>query len=157
MANLDFISYPLGEYIQNNLNFGNQLKKPPLVFAMNYFLKDKSNNFCTSKLAKKVWLHWAEMRVHGEVEASHTPTGLIPKYKDLKMLFQELLGEVYKESDYQYQFEFRCDEWLAKLDRSKQYFKDNVPTCPAIVYKKWEEVSQKIRTAKNKYGAFIAP
>ena len=63
---------------------------------MNYFLRGPDNNFCTGKLAKKVWLHWAEARVHNEVDAWETPTGLIPKYEDLKPLFNSLLGEDYQ-------------------------------------------------------------
>ncbi|MEM3031157.1 MAG: phosphoenolpyruvate carboxykinase (GTP), partial [Candidatus Micrarchaeia archaeon] len=38
MANLDFIPIPLGRYIQNHLEFGQLLERPPLVFTFNYFL-----------------------------------------------------------------------------------------------------------------------
>ena len=40
MANLDFLVVQLGKYIKNHINFGNNLKKPPLVFATNYFIKE---------------------------------------------------------------------------------------------------------------------
>jgi phosphoenolpyruvate carboxykinase (GTP) len=157
MANLDFISYPLGEYVRNNLDFVKGMKKVPPIFSMNYFLKDENGDFCTHKLAKKVWLHWAEQRVHGELDTLRTPTGLIPTYEDLKRLFKEIFDEDYPEADYRYQFTFRCDAWLAKLERSTAYYKENVPDCPGIVYKTWEEAAVKIRTAKDKCGALILP
>ena len=157
MANLDFISYPLGEYVQNNIDFVKGMKKVPPVFSMNYFLKDEKGDFCTHKLAKKVWLHWAEQRVHGELDTLRTPTGLIPTYEDLKRLFKEIFDEDYPEADYRYQFTFRCDAWLAKLERSTAYYKENVPDCPGIVYQTWEAATEKIRAAKDKCGALILP
>lgn len=157
MANLDFISYPIGEYIQNNLDFGTNLDKEPPVYATNYFLKDENGDFCVSKIAKKVWLHWAEGRVHGEYEGLETPTGIIPKFEDLKPLFKELINEDYKEEDYEYQFSFRCDAWLDKLERATEYYKQNVPDCPKQVFQKWEEAKDRIRQAKEKYGAIIKP
>lgn len=157
MANLDFISYPIGEYVQNNLDFGKDLNEEPPVFATNYFLRDENGDFCLSKIAKKVWLHWAEGRVHGEYEGYETPTGIIPKYEDLVPLFKELIDEDYDRAGYEYQFSFRCDAWLAKIERGVKYFKENVPDCPAAVYEQWETVKQKIEAAKAKYGDIIKP
>ena len=124
---------------------------------MNYFLRDENGNFCTSKLAKRVWLHWAELRVNGEVDAYLTPTGRIPKYEDLAPLFAQYLGETYLEEDYRYQFEFRCDAWLAKLDRAREFYKKNVPDCPDVVFETWERAADKIRAAREEYGPLIAP
>ena len=157
MANLDFISYPIGQYVLNNLAFAKGLQRVPRVFAMNYFLRGPDKNFCTGKLAKKVWLHWAEARVHEEVGALATPTGLIPLYEDLKRLFRGLLDEDYLKADYDYQFAFRCEAWLAKLGRSTEFFRKNVPDCPAIVYDTWSKAERTIRAAMKAYGAVIPP
>jgi phosphoenolpyruvate carboxykinase (GTP) len=157
MANLDFISYPIGQYIQNNLDFTNEMTEPPRVFSMNYFLRREDGEFCVDRLAKKVWLHWAEKRAHGEVEVHKTPTGLIPKYEDVRDLFKQLLDVDYSEEDYIYQFQFRCDAWIAKIDRATDFFKKNVPTCPQVVYDKWSTAKQTFEAAKAKYGDCIAP
>ncbi len=157
MANLDFISYPLGAYVRNNIDFVRGMKSVPAIFAVNYFLRDEQGGFCTHKLAKKVWLHWAEQRVHGQLDTLRTPTGLIPRHEDLKRLFQEIFNEDYPEEDYRYQFAFRCDAWLAKLERSTAYYRANVPDCPEIVFKTWEAAAGKIRDAKARYGALIPP
>ncbi|MGA1869418.1 MAG: phosphoenolpyruvate carboxykinase (GTP) [bacterium] len=157
MANLDFISYPIGRYIQNNLDFIKGVEREPRIFATNYFLKTRGGNFCNSKLAKKVWLHWADMRIHKELDAYKTPTGLIPKYEDLAPLFTSLLNEEYSEEEYRYQFSFRCNAWLAKLERSMKYFKENIPDCPSKVYETWENAKANILAAKAQFGALIEP
>jgi len=157
MANLDFISYPIGQYIDNNINFVNDMKKIPTIFSVNYFLKDANGDFCTSKLAKKVWLHWGEGRCNGDYEAYETPTGLIPKYEDLKNLFKTLLDDDYSEEEYNYQFSFKCDAWLDKIKRSDANFKEHYSDISQCVYDMWNEFTVKIEDAKAKYGSVIAP
>lgn len=157
MANLDFISYPTGLYIQNNLNFINGVKHRVPIFATNYFLKTPDGKYCTHKLAKKVWLHWAEQRVHQEVDALRTPTGLIPRLEDLQRLFKELFNEEYTQQEYEYQFAFRCNAWLAKLDRTTSYFKRNIPDCPAVVYETWEGARDRIVEIRKEFGEVVLP
>lgn len=159
MANMDFISYPLGQYIQNNIDFVKPLPKDkvPPIFAVNYFLRDEKGQFCNSKLGKKVWLHWAEKAVYGEVEYLQTPTGQIPKFPILKKLFKELLNEDYTEEQYTYQFSFRCDPWLAKLERSMAFYKKAAPDCPQHIYDRFDKTIAKIKAAKEKFGAVIKP
>jgi phosphoenolpyruvate carboxykinase (GTP) len=100
MSIQDFVAIPLGKYIQNNLNFAKDLKKPPLVFGVNYFLRDKEGNFVNAVRDKHVWVKWMELRVNGDLDAVSTPTGLIPKYEDLVPLFQQVLNKEYVKEDY---------------------------------------------------------
>jgi phosphoenolpyruvate carboxykinase (GTP) len=157
MANMDFVSYPLGEYTINNINFVKDMKEIPRIFSTNYFLRTPEGKFCTEKTAKKVWLHWAEGRVHGEYDALDTPTGKIPLYKDLKVLFKKFLDTDYKEDEYTYQFTFRCDKWIEKLERSKAYFAKMDPDCPEFIFKKWDEAIAMIKKAKADFGSEIKP
>jgi len=46
-------------------------------------------------LDKKVWILWAESRVNNEYEAIETPVGRIPKYEDIKTLFNSKLNKDY--------------------------------------------------------------
>lgn len=97
MANMDFVSYPVGQYTLNNIRFGESIKKAPKIFSTNYFMRNEKGQFITSKLAKKIWLHWAEGRVHGEYDAHDTPTGKIPLYKDLVALFQNTSTKIFRK------------------------------------------------------------
>ncbi len=157
MANMDFISYPLGEYTMNNINFVKDMREVPRIYSTNYFLRTPDGDFCNDKLAKKVWLHWAEGRVHGEYDAVPTPTGKIPVFEDLKVLFKKFLDLEYTREEYDYQFTFRCDKWLAKLDRSKKFYTKMAPNCPKFIFDKWDDASAMIKKAQADFGNEIKP
>jgi len=158
MANMDFVSYPLGEYTLNNIKFVEGMKEEPKVYSTNYFMKDENGNFMTSKLAKKVWVHWAEGRIHGEYEALDTPTGKIPLYKDLKALFDEFLpNEGFTEEKYTYLFTFRCTKLIEKLERTKEFFASKDSNLPAELVEAWDGYIAHIKSVKDKYGDEIKP
>ncbi|MFQ6114604.1 MAG: phosphoenolpyruvate carboxykinase (GTP) [bacterium] len=157
MSNLDFLSLPIGKYVQINLDFGKDLDNPPLIFSVNYFLQDREGRFLNEKTDKKVWYKWMELRVHNDVGFIETPTGRIPKYQDLKRLFKEVLNKEYKQEDYNEQFMIRIPENLAKIDRVKKIYETQVSDTPRIVFDILEEQRQRLNKAREKYGEYIAP
>jgi phosphoenolpyruvate carboxykinase (GTP) len=136
MANMDFLSYPLGEYTLNNIKFGEGVKKTPKIFSTNYFMLDENGHYTTSKLAKKVWLHWADGRINGEFDAYDTPTGKIPKYEDLAAMFKKYLDEDFSKDMYTKLFTFRCTKWINKLERAKAYYKKMDPGTPDEIFQR---------------------
>ncbi len=157
MANLDFVSYPLSEYTMDNIKFVEGMKEVPKVFSNNYFMRRADGSFVTSKLAKKVWLHWAEGRIYNEYEALETPTGKIPKYEDLKVLFKKYLNEDFDKDDYIYLFTFRCSKWIDKLERTKAFYTKMDAGTPQEIYDYWNATIDRIKKAKEKYGDEIKP
>jgi phosphoenolpyruvate carboxykinase (GTP) len=157
MSNLDFLSIPLGRYIRNNLDFTKDIEKPPLIFSVNYFLRDKDGKYLNGMADKKVWILWAELRVNGDVEAIETPTGLIPKYEDLAKLFKDNLNTQYTQADYVRQFTIRIPENLAKLDRVEKIYKEKVSDTPQIVFDTFVEVRKRLKEAGDKHGDYISP
>ncbi len=157
MANMDFVSYPLGRYTMNNIKFGEGVQGTPKIFSNNYFMRDKDGNFVTSKLAKKVWLHWAEGRIHGEYDAYDTPTGKIPMYEDLKVLFKKYLDEDFTEETYTYLFTFRCTKWIEKLERTKAFFAKMDANTPKEIFDYWDAAIEKITAIREKFGDEIKP
>ena len=157
MANLDFLSIPLGRYIKNNLDFGEKVEDPPLIFSVNYFLKDKEGNFLNDKSDKAVWLKWMELRSHRDVGAIKIPTGYIPKYQDLKRLFMEVLNKDYSEEDYIKQFTLRIPENLSKIDRIIKIYETKVPNTPKILFEVLKEQKQRLKIAQEKYGDYVPP
>jgi phosphoenolpyruvate carboxykinase (GTP) len=124
MANMDFVIVPLSLYIKNHLLFGSKLKKQPKVYATNYFLKGQDGQYLNGKLDKRIWVLWAEGRVHGDYDAIRTPIGYIPKYEDLKKPFANIFnGRVYAKEEYEAQFSIRIANYLAKYDRMEALFK----------------------------------
>ena len=157
MSNLDFLSIPLGKYIQNNLDFVKDAKNPPLVFSVNYFLKNKKGKYLNGMADKKIWILWAELRVNGDVDAIKTPTGLIPEYKDLAKLFKENLNQDYSRENYIEQFTIRTPELLAKLDRVEKIYKEKVADTPQLLYDTFEKARTRLKKAQQKLGNHISP
>jgi phosphoenolpyruvate carboxykinase (GTP) len=124
MANLDFLVVPLGKYLKNHDTFGKSLKYPPKVFATNYFLKNKEGKYLNGILDKLVWVMWAELRVHNDVDAIKTPIGYIPIYEDLKELFNIYLNKNYSQDEYSEQFSIRSENLIQKLDRVENMYKE---------------------------------
>ena len=157
MSNLDFLSIPLGRYIQNNLDFAGDIDKPPLIFSVNYFLRDKDGRYLNGMADKNVWILWAELCVNGDVDAVETPTGLIPRYEDLARLFKEHLDAQYAQPDYVRQFTVRIPENLAKLDRVENIYKQKVSDTPQIVFDTFAKVRKRLKAAQDKHGDYISP
>jgi len=157
MSNLDFLSIPIGRYVQDNLDFGKKLKTVPRIFSVNYFLKDKEGNWLNYKTDKAVWLKWMELRVNNDVDAIKTPTGFMPYYDDLKQLFKQVLNKDYTKEDYIKQFTVRIPENLSKLERMKNIFTTRVLDTPKIVFKVLDEQKQRLLDAQKKYGDYISP
>lgn len=153
MANLDFISVPLGTYIENHLKFTKDLKVIPKIYATNYFLKDETVKYLNGKMDKRVWLLWAEGRVHNEFEAIETPVGLIPKYEDLKTLFTRELDKDYTEADYFQQFSLRVVKYLEKMERMSKIF-ENIKM-PSDFTKELRSQTKRLRGIRTKFGEDI--
>src|SRR5659263_537047 len=117
MSNLDFLSIPLGKYLQINVDFAKGAKRLPKIFGVNYFLKSRDGKFLNGKNDKKVWYKWMELRCNGDVKAIKTATGWIPEYKDLVPLFKDIIGREYTQEEYEAEFSLRIPEHLSKIDR----------------------------------------
>ena len=157
MSNLDFLSIPLGRYIQNNLDFEKDIENPPLVFSVNYFLKDKKGKYLNGMGDKLIWLLWAELRINGDVDAIQTPTGFIPIYEDLEKLFKDNLDKQYTKDDYVEQFTIRIPENLAKFDRVEKVYREKVADTPQILYDIFDDVRKRLKDAQAKHGVYISP
>ena len=157
MANLDFLSTTLGKYIKSHLKFGEKLKRPPKIFSVNYFLKNRKGKFLNIKMDKAVWLKWMELRSHNEVWAVKTPTGLIPMYEDIKKLFKHVLNKGYSEKKYSEQFSLRVQEHLLKIDRIVNIYRTKVPQAPEIIFEVLEEQRRRLIAARDKFGDYVAP
>ncbi|MBN1784811.1 MAG: phosphoenolpyruvate carboxykinase (GTP) [Candidatus Bathyarchaeota archaeon] len=157
MSIQDFISIPLGKNVRNNLDFGKKVEKPPVVFGVNYFLKDKIGNYLNDPKDKHVWVKWMELRVHGEVDAIQTPTGYIPEYEDLRKLFKQVRNKDYTKAEYVAQFSIRVQENMAKIKRVRKFYKKNVTYTPEVVFWVLNQQYERLLNAKEKYGNYISP
>jgi phosphoenolpyruvate carboxykinase (GTP) len=150
MANMDFLVVPLGTYLGNHLKFGRSLRNCPKVFATNYFLKHEGE-YTNAIPDKKVWVLWAEGRVHGEYDAIKTPIGYLPKYRDLKDLFRSVFDKDYTLEDYHIQFSVRLDKYLEKLSRMERIFKPE-PNMPPEFWSILSQLRAELEVLKAETG-----
>ncbi len=122
-ANTPFVACNLADYLDAQLNFYNndQMTRKPIMAGLNYFLTHEARGgsgkgLLGEKRDVHAWLGWLELYTHGDVQAIDTPIGMIPKYADLKRLFQEKINKEYPESLYTMQFSLYIDNVIARID-----------------------------------------
>ena len=154
MSNMDFLSMSVGRYIQNNLDFAKEIDRPK-VFGTNYFLK-KDGKYLNDKRDKSVWIRWMERRVHGDADAIDAAVGRIPEYKDLKELFQEVLGKEYTEEQYAQQFTINIPEILAKIDRMEAIYA-TVGDTPETMKEEMKAERRRLEALRDAKGDYVSP
>ncbi len=156
MANLDFLSIPIGRYIKNHLNFISGLNKIPRIFGVNYFLKDENGHYLTGMQDKRVWLKWMWLRVNDRVNAIPTPIGYLPYYQDLRELFFQVLSKNFSEDDYMKIFSIRVSHNLEKIQRILNIYK-GFKNIPDKVFEVLQQQAQRLKAARDKFGDIIPP
>jgi len=155
MSIMDFMVVPLGLYLSNHIKFGRGLKNPPRIFSTNYFLKHEGR-YTNEKVDKKVWVIWAEGRVHGEYGAIKTPIGYIPKYEDLRRLFRQVFDKEYSKEDYDLEFSIRLDKYLEKIARMEEIYRPE----PGMPPEFWEVLNRQkgeLEALKAETGKSLLP
>ena len=157
MSNMDFLSIPIGKYVDINLKFGQFLENPPKIFSVNYFLKNKSGDYLNEKTDKRVWFKWMELRVHHEAEAIDIGIGFIPEYEDLKILFRDVLKKDYSREEYIEQFTLRTPENISKIDRITEIYKEIGSGVPNVLFQILADQRSRLEKLKEQKGECISP
>jgi phosphoenolpyruvate carboxykinase (GTP) len=79
MAMLPFCGYNMGDYWGNWLSVGKRLARPPKVFRVNWFRRDKEGGFLWPGFGDNIRvLRWIIERCEGTGRAEETPIGFMP-------------------------------------------------------------------------------
>ncbi len=164
-ANAPFIPGALGDYMKAQFDFfGNPAiaqGKQPVMAGLNYFLTDQARGGSAKTLLGekrdvKVWLAWLERRAYGDVAAIETPIGFIPRYEDLKALFETLIDKPYPQKLYDRQFSLYVDNILARNDlQTSAYGKE--ANIPQRLFDVLREQRDGLIDLKTKFGAVVTP
>lgn len=157
MSNLDFLSIPIGQYIKNQLDFGKKAEDTPSIFSVNYFLRNEEGEYLNDMHDKGVWLKWMELRANGDVDAIKTPTGYIPKYEDLKRLFEETLDKDYSKEEYEEQFKIRIPKHLNKIDRIQNIYEEDIQDAPEKLFEELKAQKKRLKETQEEYGDYVSP
>ncbi len=164
-ANAPFIPGSLADYMNVQFQFFGNKKiaedKKPVMAGLNYFLTDEARGGSSKKLLGekkdvKVWLSWLELHAHQEVKVIETPIGYLPRYEDLKRLFQTIIQKEYPKELYNKQFSLYIDNIVARIDLQSQAYgkEENVPEKLFAILKKQREA---LIALKEKFGAVVTP
>ena len=156
MAVMDFMVVPFGLYLSNHIRFGERLKNCPRVFSTNYFIKGEDGRYLNEKVDKKVWVIWAEGRVHGEYGVIETPVGYIPRYEDLRALFRRVFDREYTTEEYTQQFSVRVDKYLEKQARMEELYGDEEGV-PDEFWAVHRRIKKQLKELREKTGEPVLP
>jgi len=164
-ANQPFIPGGLGDYMHAQFEFFNSDKIKdeyrPILAGLNYFLTHgarggEGNELLGEKKDVHVWMGWLERCVHNDVSSIPTPIGLLPKYEDLKELFNSLIDKKYDLDLYNRQFSLYIDNIIKRIDlQSDAYKKDE--NVPDRLFKIYDEQKKGLLALKEKYGSIVTP
>jgi len=134
-ANEAFFPGPLANYINHYIAFGKNSKiapeNLPSGFQVNYWLHKSGRDTLApgepdgligEKRDTKVWMRIMALMHQKKVETIWTPIGRIPKYNDLKILFNEVIDKEYEEEIYIKQFSLYTENLIQRIDLSSTEF-----------------------------------
>ena len=83
-AMLPFCGYHMADYFNHWLQFGRDLPNAPRIFGVNWFRKDKEENFLWPGFSDNMRiLKWIFERVQGQAPAIESPIGWMPRYENI--------------------------------------------------------------------------
>lgn len=164
-ANAAFIPGSLGEYMDAQFKFFGSSRiaenKRPVMAGLNYFLTHEARGGTGKKLLGekrdvKAWLGWLERWAHKEVSAIASPIGMLPRYADLKELFERKINKPYPKELYDKQFSLYIDNIVGRIDlQIKAYSKEE--NLPARLFEILEEERKGLMALKLQFGAIVTP
>jgi phosphoenolpyruvate carboxykinase (GTP) len=164
-ANAPFIPGALGDYMDAQFKFFGSNKiadsKRPVMAGLNYFLTHgarggEGKKLLGEKKDVKVWLAWLERLAHNDVQAIDTPIGRLPKYDDLKALFQGIIDKPYPRDLYDKQFSLYIDNIVGRIDlQLEAYGKEE--NLPARLFEVLKAQREGLMALKGKFGPVVLP
>lgn len=164
-ANEPFIPGPLADYMDAQFKFFKSDKFSdegrPILAGLNYFLTREArggggSGLLGEKKDVRAWLSWLELYANGDVEGIETPIGFIPKYEDLKMLFEGMVDKAYPKELYTMHFSLYIDNIVARIDLQREAYgkEENLPNRLFEIY---DEQKKALLVLKDKYGSVVSP
>ena len=127
--------------------------------GLNYFLTHgarggEGTSLLGEKKDVKVWLGWLEKHANNEADAIETPIGFIPRYEDLKALFQGI-GKDYPKTLYDKQFAFYIDNMISRIDLQEEAYKKE-EDIPGRLFDIYREQREGLEALKAEYGSVVS-
>jgi phosphoenolpyruvate carboxykinase (GTP) len=168
-ANEAFFPGPLGQYISHYKAFGENSaineECLPSGFQVNYWLHKsarrplapgESDGLLGEKQDTKVWMRIMALMHQGKVETIWTPIGRIPKHRDLRQLFSDLLAKEYSQELYTQQFSLYIENLIRRVDMSIKEFAQE-KGMPAEFFHILDTWRRDLRALESIIGPVVSP
>jgi phosphoenolpyruvate carboxykinase (GTP) len=140
MAMLPFCGYNMGEYFAHWLKMRGTVTRPPRVFMVNWFRKDRDGRFVWPGYGENLRaLKWMLDRIHGRIGARETPVGLVPNEEGLDLAGLALSADGLKES-----LAVRDDEWRVEMNSAGEFFTRLEPHMPAELKERHRSLASRL-------------
>jgi phosphoenolpyruvate carboxykinase (GTP) len=117
-AMIPFCGYNMADYLKHWINMGRIIKHPPRIFHVNWFRRDKNDNFLWPGYGENLRvLEWILQRSRGEGEAVETPIGVVPTSTALDMTGLDLAPGVMDEL-----LKVDTEAWKDEADAIERFF-----------------------------------
>jgi len=117
-AMIPFCGYNMADYLKHWINMGRIIKHPPRIFHVNWFRRDKNDNFLWPGYGENLRvLEWVLQRSRGEGEAVETPIGVVPTSTALDMTGLDLAPGVMNEL-----LKVDTEAWKGEADAIEKFF-----------------------------------
>jgi len=145
-AMLPFCGYNMADYFKHWINIGRVVKRPPHVFHVNWFRRDKNDEFLWPGYGENLRvLEWILQRSRGEGKAHKTPIGYVPTQDALDMTGLNLSKGVMKEL-----LSVDPDAWLKEADDIEAFFDTLGPRLPWELRNELEALRRRCEESKNR-------
>ncbi len=125
-AMLPFCGYNMADYFKHWINMGRTAKRPPKIFHVNWFRRDKDNNFLWPGYGENLRvLEWILQRSRGEGEAQETPIGYVPTRDALDMTGLDVSPETMEEL-----LKVDANDWMSEAEDIGEFFDTLGPRMP---------------------------
>jgi len=118
MAMLPFCGYNMGAYLGHWLKMRKIIKRPPKIFHVNWFRKDRNDQFLWPGFGDNMRvLKWIIDRCRGRVGADETPLGWMPAASDI-----DLEGMDYDRARLEEALSIDVEEWKKEILAQDELF-----------------------------------
>jgi len=140
MAMLPFCGYNMGDYFKHWLNMGKSIENAPKIFHVNWFKRDKDENFLWPGYGDNLRvLEWVLDRCRGDVEAEESAIGYIPKDGGI-----DLEGLDITEEKMQELMNIDKDAWIAEIESQNEFFEKIGDDLPSEIKEEQDKLKAKI-------------
>ncbi len=145
MAMLPFCGYNMGNYFRHWLKMGAKMKKPPKIFHVNWFRKDKDGNFLWPGFGENIRIiDWILRRCSGSTEAKETPIGYVPDKKDI-----DLTGLKLKPGALDKLLKVNCKDWQEETDSIAEFFGKFGKTLPREMTRELDRLKKRLAKCRR--------